>query len=93
MVVVEIKIHNVLRDLIGEEVEIELGEEGGTLKEVLEQLCHGRSEVRKWLFNGDEVSGDLIILINGTGMNFLGYGDAKVKDEDEILILPAIAGG
>jgi molybdopterin converting factor small subunit len=93
MVVVEIKIHNVLRGLVGEEVEIELGEEGGTLMEVLKRLCHGQEEAGKWLFNGEEVSGDLIILINGIGMNFLGYGDAKVKDEDKILILPAIAGG
>jgi molybdopterin converting factor small subunit len=27
------------------------------------------------------------------GMNFLGYGDARVKEKDEIIILPAIAGG
>lgn len=93
MAVVRIKIHNPLRELLGEEVGIKLGEEGSTLREVLEELCHSHVEARKWLFTGDEISGDLIVLINDTGMNFLGYGEARVKDEDEILILPAIAGG
>jgi molybdopterin converting factor small subunit len=93
MVVVKIKILNVLKDLVGEEVEIELGEGEATLREVLERLCQGKAEARKWLFNGEEIAGDLIILINGVGMNFLGYGDARVKEKDEIIILPAIAGG
>lgn len=93
MVVVRIKIHNLLRELIGEEVEVRLDDQSATLGEVLERLCRGNTGARKWLFSGDEISRDLIILINNTGMNFLGYGKAKVKDEDEILILPAIAGG
>lgn len=92
MALVRIKILNILTNLVGEKVEIDVGD-GSTLREVLERLCGGREEVRKWIFRGDEISNDLIILINGVGMNFLGYGDAKVKNEDEILILPAIAGG
>ena len=93
MVLVRIKILNVLTDLVGDEVRIDVGEGGATLREVLGRLCAGREEVKRWIFKDDEISNDLIILINGVGMNFLGYGDAKIKDEDEIIILPAIAGG
>jgi molybdopterin converting factor small subunit len=93
MVLVRIKILNILTDLVGDEVRIAVGEEGATLREVLERLCAGREEAKKWIFKDDEISDDLIVLINGVGMNFLGYGDAKIKDDDEIIILPAIAGG
>lgn len=93
MALVRIKILNVLAELVGDEVEIDVGDEGATLREVLERLCKGREGARKWVFRGEDVSNDLIILINGVGINFLGYGDAKIKNEDEVLILPAIAGG
>jgi molybdopterin converting factor small subunit len=93
MVVVRIKILNILKELVGDKVVIPLEKEGATLREVLERLCGERDDVRKWIFRRGEISQDLIILINGVGMNFLGYENAKIKNDDEILILPAIAGG
>lgn len=66
----------------------------GTLHELLIQLCNmfGRDFGKK-IFNGDEISSEIIILINGRNMVHLQGIDTVLNDEDEISIFPVVAGG
>ncbi len=89
---VKISLLNVLRDLLGEEFEFKIDGEI-TLKEFIEELCKKDERIREYFFINGEFRGDLLILKNGTSINFLEGMDTKLKDSDELMILPASAGG
>jgi molybdopterin synthase sulfur carrier subunit len=69
--------------------------EGDTLKDLLDYLKNKESpKVRSRLFNEDgSLHSDIIIFINGKDYNLIGGLNTKIKDGDEIVILPTVHGG
>lgn len=66
----------------------------GTVKELLQVLCrlYGKKLEEK-IFNGDELSSEIIILVNGRHITHCDGINTKLSEEDEISIFPVVAGG
>lgn len=64
------------------------------LRELLEKLCsrYGAG-LRAKLFEGDMLSGDIIIMVNGRHIEHLEGLDTELGEDDEISIFPRVAGG
>ncbi|KUJ98581.1 MAG: Uncharacterized protein XD43_1753 [Thermococcales archaeon 44_46] len=62
-------------------------EDGSTLKDLLQKL-----EAEKGI-KVDFSKKDVVILINGRSVEFLGGIEAKLKDMDRVIIMPVAAGG
>ena len=65
-----------------------------TVKELLLFLAeeYGK-KMRDALFDRQEISGEVIILVNGRNIYFLDEINTELCDEDEISIFPVVAGG
>ncbi len=65
-----------------------------TLGPLLEQLAarYGKP-FRRAVFAGDELSPEIIILVNGRNVAYSGRLEAPLADDDEVSIFPMVAGG
>jgi len=65
-----------------------------TLRSLLAQLAerYGTS-FRRAVFSGDQLSGEIIILVNGRNVVHLKGLDTPLKASDEVSIFPMVAGG
>ena len=67
---------------------------GQTVDEVLAQLVEGHGELRKHLYDeGGRLRRFVNIYLNDEDIRYLQKGDTKVEADDEVSIVPAIAGG
>jgi MoaD family protein len=48
---------------------------------------------RAKILEGDDVSGELIVLVNGRHIAHTGGGDTPLKEGDEVSIFPVVGGG
>ena len=89
----KVKIFGPLVQLAKGNKEVEV--RGLSLKEILEELSSkfGSSFRERILNEKDELQSFIRIFINDKDVRFLGGLNAKVKDDDVILLLPAIGGG
>jgi MoaD family protein len=69
--------------------------EGNSLKDLLNYLRNKESpKVKSRLFNEEgNLRSDIVIFINGKDFNLTGGLNSKIKDGDEIIILPTVHGG
>lgn len=91
---VKVKFFALIREVAGvKEVEEEV-EDNTTVRELLEKLCKRMPEkFRNLIFDGHEVSKNLIILVNRKGIRELDDLETKLKDGDEVALLPPVSGG
>ncbi len=90
---VEARLHHPLQEALGgERVELRLGRRL-SLKQALRMLCTAYPEAERYIFSGERLRADLIFMVNGVGINHLQAERTEVGDEDELVIVPAIAGG
>ncbi|MEM0232816.1 MAG: ubiquitin-like small modifier protein 1 [Candidatus Nezhaarchaeales archaeon] len=91
---VKVKFFALIREVAGvKEVEEEV-EDGTNVRKLLENLCEKMPErFRNLIFNGQEVSRNLIILVNRKGIRELDGLETKLKDGDEVALLPPVSGG
>ncbi|MGB9792387.1 MAG: MoaD/ThiS family protein [Thermacetogeniaceae bacterium] len=73
---------------------------GKTVLELLENLCaHYGKELSRWFFapqeasKRKELSGNVIILVNGRAIEHLAGLETPLKESDEVAIFPKMAGG
>jgi molybdopterin converting factor small subunit len=69
---------------------------GVTLKGFLDQLVDTwGDELASCLFepDGQNILPHIMLMINGQNINFLNKLDTVLQDQDEVLILPPVAGG
>jgi MoaD family protein len=69
---------------------------GITLRHFLDLLVETwGAELASRLFNPDsgEIFAHIMLMVNGQHINFLNKLDTALKDQDEVLILPPVAGG
>jgi molybdopterin synthase sulfur carrier subunit len=65
-----------------------------TLGPLLESLAARYGTLfRRAVFAGDELSPEIIILVNGRNVVYSGRLDAPLADDDEVSIFPMVAGG
>jgi len=91
---VKVKFFAILREAAGtKEVEEEV-EEGTTVRGLLERLSNKLpSRFRGLVFEGQEITKNLIILVNRRGIKELDGLETKLKNSDEVALLPPVSGG
>jgi len=91
---VKVKFFAILREAAGtKEVEEEV-EEGTTVRGLLERLSNKLpSRFRELVFEGQEITKNLIILVNRRGIRELDGLETKLKNSDEVALLPPVSGG
>jgi len=92
---ISIQIPTALRPQVGDQAEVAI--EGGTVGEVLGNLCGQHPELGKRLFKGEVSDGQLNrfvnVYVNDEDIRFMENLDTVLKSGDEVSIVPAIAGG
>lgn len=87
-----LRIPTVLRSAMGGASTITV--EGATVGDVLNQLTARYPAIKGQLLNDDgTLHRFLNVYINDDDVRYLGGVDAPVANEDEITLLPAVAGG
>jgi len=83
-----------IRRLLGKKViEVEVPE-GSTVRRVIETIVkQSGEELYKLIMDKDEISGNLIVILNKKDVDTLGGVDIIVSEDDEIAILPHVQGG
>jgi len=91
---VKVKFFALLREAAGtKELEEEV-EEGTTVRGLLERLSNKLpSRFRGLVFDGQEITKNLIILVNRRGIRELNGLETRLKDGDEVALLPPVSGG
>lgn len=88
----KVKIPGPLRKLLDNRSEINV--EGKTLKEVIEKLAEINPEVRSRILDENgEIRRFINVYVNNEDVRFMDGVNTKVDEDDEITIVPAIAGG
>lgn len=92
--IIKVKYLAVLKGLSEEPIK-EISIIGDKLKDLLEFLKLKENEgLKSRLFDkSGNVRPDVIIFINGKDVNLMGGENSKIKDGDEIVILPSVHGG
>lgn len=89
---VKVFIPTTLRLFTNQRSEIEL--EGTTAKEVIRSLADEYPETKKALYDeNEELRAFVNVFVNSDNIKNLQGWDTPVKDGDEIMLIPAIAGG
>jgi molybdopterin converting factor small subunit len=65
-----------------------------TVRHVVNRVVElGGEELRKLIMHNDDISGNLIVMLNKKDVETLGGIDIVVHDGDEVAILPHVQGG
>ena len=65
-----------------------------TVRQVVERVVKlGGEDLRKLIMHKDDISGNLIVMLNKKDVETLGGIDIVVHDGDEVAILPHVQGG
>lgn len=89
---VKILIPTALRQFAGGRAEIEV-EAAGTAGEALARLTGEHAELRRHLFNGEQLRNFVNVYVNDEDIRHADKLETKLKDGDTISIVPSIAGG
>ena len=88
---VEVRIPTILRTYTGGEKAV--AGEGATLSEVIEHLENNHPGIKERLIDDGDLRRFVNVYVNDEDVRFLGGLDAEVSDGDEVVVLPAVAGG
>jgi sulfur-carrier protein len=95
---VEVRIPTILRTYTADQKAVTA--EGGTLAAVIDDLEANHPGIRERLLEAGEDQGAaktlrrfVNVYVNDEDVRFLGGLDAEVSDGDQVVVLPAVAGG
>ena len=93
---VEVRIPTILRSLTGEQKAVTA--EGATLSAVIDDLEANHPGIKDRLVEAGPGDGVGLrrfvnVYVNDEDVRFLGGLDAEVADGDQVVVLPAVAGG
>ncbi len=83
-----------MRRLLKEKViDVEVPDDS-TVRQVVNRVVEmGGEDLRKLIMHKDDISGNLIVMLNKKDVETLGGIDIVVHDGDEVAILPHVQGG
>ncbi len=81
------------RVLHGKVIEIEVPEESTVRQVIGVVLDLWGDDAKRLVMDGNEVSGNLIVMVNQRDVDTLDGENTIIKEADEIIILPHVQGG
>ena len=91
---VKFKSFGPIRRVLGSSViEVDVPE-NATVRQVIDKILeHGGDDLRRLVMNQDNISGNLIIMLNKHDISLLSGENTPVEEGDEITVLPHVQGG
>ena len=86
-----VRIPTVLRKHTGGEPKVTA--DGGTVREVFDALVDRYPALEENLFDDGQVRGFINVYVDDEDIRYVQGLDTTVEDDDEIAIMPAVAGG
>ena len=88
---VEVRIPTILRTYTGGEKSVKA--EGGTLAEVIDDLEANYAGIKNRLVDEGDIRRFVNVYVNDEDVRFTGGLETSVSDGDQVVMLPAVAGG
>jgi len=88
---IEVRIPTILRTYTGGEKAVSA--DGATLSALIDSLEANHPGIKDRLIEGDDLRRFVNIYINDEDVRFIGSLEAVLSDGDQVVILPAVAGG
>lgn len=88
---IEVKIPTILRTYTAGEKAVSA--DGKTLSALIDDLEANHSGIKERLIDNGDLRRFVNVYINDEDVRFIGGLDAELKDGDQVVVLPAVAGG
>ena len=88
---IEVRIPTILRSYTGGEKAVAAA--GSTLAELVDDLESNHPGIKERLLEGEDLRRFVNVYVNDEDVRFAGGLQAPVSDGDQVVILPAVAGG
>ena len=88
---IEVRIPTILRTYTDGAKSVEAS--GDTLTALIEDLESNHPGIKDRLVDGGELRRFVNVYINDEDVRFIGSLDAELSDGDQVVVLPAVAGG
>jgi sulfur-carrier protein len=88
---IDVRIPTILRTYTGGEKAV--AGEGATLAQLIDDLEANHPGIKERLIDGSELRRFVNVYVNDEDVRFTGGLDTEVSDGDEVVVLPAVAGG
>lgn len=88
---IEVRIPTILRTYTGGAKSVEAS--GDTLAALIDDLEESHPGIRERLLDGDDLRRFVNVYINDEDVRFIGSLEAELADGDQVVVLPAVAGG
>ncbi|MGA8848083.1 MAG: MoaD/ThiS family protein [Nocardioides sp.] len=88
---IEVRIPTILRTYTGGEKSVEGA--GGTLAALIDDLDSNHTGIKERLIDSGDLRRFINIYVNDEDVRFIGGLEAELKDGDQVVVLPAVAGG
>lgn len=88
---IEVRIPTILRTYTGGEKAVDAN--GATLSALIEDLEANHPGIKERLIDGEDLRRFVNVYINDEDVRFIGGLGAELSDGDNVVILPAVAGG
>ncbi|QWC83981.1 MoaD/ThiS family protein [Nocardioidaceae bacterium] len=88
---VEVRIPTILRTYTDGEKSVQA--QGGTLAEVIDDLEANYSGIKNRLVDDGDIRRFVNVYVNDEDVRFTGGLETSVSDGDQVVMLPAVAGG
>ena len=91
---VEVRIPTILRSYTGDQKAVSA--QGATLAAVIDDLDANHPGIKDRLVEGDDgrtLRRFVNVYVNDEDVRFIGGMDATISDGDQVVVLPAVAGG
>jgi len=88
---IDVRIPTILRTYTGGEKAV--SGEGSTLAALIDDLEANHPGLKERLIDGSELRRFVNVYVNDEDVRFTGSLETKLDDGDEVVVLPAVAGG
>ncbi|MGZ4428366.1 MAG: MoaD/ThiS family protein [Nocardioidaceae bacterium] len=88
---IEVRIPTILRTYTDGEKAV--SGEGATLSEVIDHLESNHPGIKERLLDGEDLRRFVNVYVNDEDVRFTGGLGTSVSDGDQVVVLPAVAGG
>ena len=88
---IEVRIPTILRTYTGGEKAVEAS--GSTLSELIDDLETNHPGIKERLIEGEDLRRFVNLYVNDEDVRFTGGLGTELSDGDQVVVLPAVAGG